>query len=97
MTMPRLFLGGESDTDSDTEWRDEETLIILTRQVVKLKWTFISGVSSSRDPSNDLYGAKALALETKVGQAVPQEPTVSAISVEFLAENKCRCTSTTSF
>jgi hypothetical protein len=59
---------------------------------------YLTGVSSSKDPSSDLYGAKEnISSRDKVGQAVPQEPTVSAISVEFLAENKCRCTSTTSF
>ena len=60
---------------------------------------YLTGVSSSKDPSSDLYGAKEniSSRDRKLGQAVPQEPTVSAISVEFLGDNKCRCTSTTCF
>jgi hypothetical protein len=60
---------------------------------------YLTGVSSSKDPSSDLYGAKEniSTRDRKLGQTAPQEPTVSAISVEFLPENKCRCVTSTSF
>jgi hypothetical protein len=59
---------------------------------------YLTGVPD-KDPSSDLYGAKEniSSRDRKLGQAAPQEPTVSAISIEFLSENKCRCASSTSF
>lgn len=59
---------------------------------------YLTGVPD-KDPSSDLYGAKEniSSRDRKLGQAAPQEPTISAISVEFLPESKCRANSTSSF
>ena len=59
---------------------------------------YLSGVPN-KDPSNDLYGSKVniSSRDRQVGLALPNEPTVSDIQVQFLEDGKCQCLSSTPF
>eukprot|EP00523_Entomoneis_sp_CCMP467_P001071 CAMPEP_0168742728 /NCGR_PEP_ID=MMETSP0724-20121128/13187_1 /TAXON_ID=265536 /ORGANISM="Amphiprora sp., Strain CCMP467" /LENGTH=305 /DNA_ID=CAMNT_0008790289 /DNA_START=5 /DNA_END=922 /DNA_ORIENTATION=+ len=59
---------------------------------------FLTGVPN-KDPSNDLFGARVniSSRDRKVGQTLPEEPTVSDIDIRFLANEKCVCDTDSSF
>lgn len=59
---------------------------------------FLTG-APNKDPSNDLFGAKVniSSRDRKVGQAIPEEPTISNILLTFRDGNKCTCETTSSF
>mmetsp|Transcript_20724 Transcript_20724/g.26757 ORF Transcript_20724/g.26757 Transcript_20724/m.26757 type:complete len:284 (-) Transcript_20724:192-1043(-) len=53
---------------------------------------YLTGIPD-KDPSSDLFGAKVniSARDRKVGQTIPEKPTVTDIRVSFLKDNKCAC------
>jgi hypothetical protein len=87
-------------TATQEKWRrvqERPTTASLQGKVAEMDF-YLTGVPD-KDPSSDLYGAKEniSSRDRKLGLTAPQEPTVNAISVEFLPENKCRCATSTSF
>lgn len=55
--------------------------------------------SPNKDPSNDLFGARVniSSRDRKVGQTIPEEPTISNLRVAFRDDNKCTCETKNSF
>ncbi|KAL7579734.1 hypothetical protein ACA910_021876 [Epithemia clementina (nom. ined.)] len=53
----------------------------------------------NKDPSNDLFGAKVniSSRDRKVGQTIPEKPTISNMRVVFQNDNKCKCETENSF
>ena len=53
---------------------------------------FLTGIPD-KDPSNDLFGARVniSSRDRKVGQSVPENPTVENIRISFLDNSKCIC------
>jgi hypothetical protein len=87
-------------TATQEKWRrgqERPANASLQGKVVEMDF-YLTGVPD-KDPSSDLYGAKEniSSRDRKLGQTAPQEPTVNAIFVEFLTDNECRCTTSTSF
>ena len=80
-------------TETQEKWRRMNTegvmLNSLENQVFEMDF-YLTGVPN-KDPSNDLYGSriKISSRDRQVGQPMPDKPTVPAIRIQFLPNNKC--------
>lgn len=87
-------------TATQEQWREK----MLTKEVPTLLGTiaymdfYLTGVPN-KDPSNDLFGSKVniSSRNRKVGQMLPEKPTVSSVGIEFLADGKCCCKTDSGF
>jgi hypothetical protein len=88
-------------TATQEKWRRSQapttTTVSLQGTVAEMD-LYLTGVPN-KDPSSDLFGGKEniSSRDRKVGLQVPEEPTVNAVCIEFLPDNKCRCATSTSF
>jgi hypothetical protein len=59
---------------------------------------YLSGVPD-KDPSNDLFGGRVniSSRDRKIGLDLPDQPTVTSISILFLEDGTCQCLSDTPF
>jgi len=86
-------------TETQQKWRRLQMSSIprLENSAVEMD-LFLTGVPN-KDPSNDLFGSRVnvSSRDRRVGLAVPDQPTVSSVRVEFSKDNKCRCVTDSAF
>jgi hypothetical protein len=86
---------GPKLTATQEKWRRAQEQPVSTTSLqgkVATMDFYLTGVPD-KDPSNDLFAEKEniSSRDRQVGLTVPKEPTVTAVCVEFLSDNKCRC------
>jgi len=87
-------------TATQQKWQQQQInspITTLERTTTMMNF-FLTGIPN-KDPSNDLFGSRVniSSRDRQIGLAVPETPTVSDVRIDFLPDNKCRCSSTSDF